>query len=159
MKQVSAYLSIHQIAQLEEYSKYARENKARVIRKALIYYGIISKDLSKPKRAKTRIKTVFYDMPQDIRVLNIVNIVSKITKTDINNILSTKRHRRYSMPRHAVRYWLRKFYGFTLKESGIAICETDHATAHHSIKKWTHAIETEKMYNKYNNNIISKLYV
>ncbi len=142
---------------LESYAKVNRLSSAKVIRKALMAYGVIETKLIKRKKPIKIIDTIYYDVPRDEIALNIATIVCKVMGVDIRGVYCNRRYKQYTMAKHCIRYWIRQETDYTLELVGLLTCKTDHSTVLHSVTTWGHMVETNKRYRTINDSIKSKL--
>lgn len=76
---------------------------------------------------------------------SIIQSVNNIFNTDCRE--QTRRHR-VVLARHCAVYFLRKYTDLTLEEISMQFSNTDHSSAHHSIKTCKNLMETDEEYKK-----------
>lgn len=147
------YLNKEQNTAFRKYAKTKRLSESKVIKKALMAYGVILTMPVKPKKQNKQVITVYYDIPRDNETLNIATTVCNTMGVDIKRVYCNRRHKQYTMAKHCLRYWLKQKTDYTLELIGLFTCQTDHSTVVHSIRTWSHMIETNSRYNDINDKI------
>lgn len=86
------------------------------------------------------------------KFLEAISFVSNLTGTPTRKILSKKRDIDYVVPRHFLRYYLRKIFDMKLQSIG-GFTNSHHATVIHSIKFVNDYSLFDKTYRSYKNSI------